>query len=548
MSSFAALPTEPPGALEQSEDTAYSQASQPDVIDELEATISYDAEQAKDMRPTVVVLKPDYEVAIDLWLFKFNPKAEVWGFAGIYRDGALRVLELKGYYKRYRPDENSFYFIQSEENIIHEVITTRMLDSVKAYVEADRTHIKQGPYEATYEARSETLKRQVHLLFNDRFLQSLATHTRPILQDTKDRCFIPFKNGIVEVTAKGIRLLPYSMLDKSCVWRTHVIQRDFKPNAPTHCHFATFHRNVSNDEPDRIKSMMSATGYLIHHYNSPSDGQAVILYDEEITDGKTPQGGTGKGVFCKATAQFRPVAVIDGKKFDPNDRFCFQQVNLDTVIIQIDDPDRKKFSFERFYSVLTEGITVEKKNEHAFKIPLLESPKIVISTNSVLESEGSSNIRRQFVLEFSDYYKKRIKFGEKSNPIVDVHGCTFFTDDWDDDEWSRFDRYMVDCVHTYLKDGLQPYKSRNVAANRLKQITGDDFFDWVTTCDEGAGLVPDREYQTAELFNDFKTRYAIDDLKQRGFTNKIKAYAASKGLTYKVSPDKKIPKFSLLKQ
>jgi hypothetical protein len=45
--------------------------------------------------------------------------------------------------------------------------------------------------------------------------------------------------------------------------------------------------------------MTTGIGYLMHHYFRESEGQAVILYDESITDLNTPMGGSGKGTNCK---------------------------------------------------------------------------------------------------------------------------------------------------------------------------------------------------------------------------------------------------------
>ena len=55
-------------------------------------------------------------------------------------------------------------------------------------------------------------------------------------------------------------------------------------------------------------------------------------------------------------------------------------VGLDTKVVAIEDV-RKNVDFEGFYSIITEGITVEKKNKDELFIPYKDSPKILFTTN-----------------------------------------------------------------------------------------------------------------------------------------------------------------------
>ena len=58
---------------------------------------------------------------------------------------------------------------------------------------------------------------------------------------------------------------------------------------------------------------------------------------------------------------------IDGKNFRFDKSFPFQSVNPDTQIMFFDDVN-KKFGFEKLFSIITEGITIEKKNKKIPKI------------------------------------------------------------------------------------------------------------------------------------------------------------------------------------
>ena len=504
----------------------------------------------QNAQPKIVEIRND-EVALDLWTFERDTKTGLWNLDGIYRSGILAYLQSQQYAKRYRPDHATTFLIRGNA-VIEPVIDTVMRDCVKAYIEARPGLLSVEYLKATYEGRLEIYNRQQHLTINTKGLEGLATHDHPLLRDTPTTCYVPYQNGIVEVTAGSVRVLPYSFLHECCVWKSQVLNRSYDPSAEgRNSHFARFLLNVTNGETDRLQAFRSAIGYLIHHYGNPAEGQAVICYDEEITDARKPEGGTGKGLFGNAIRQIRPIAVLDGKKFDPNDRFCFQQVNQDTAVVWIDDPvvshpkPERRFTLERFFSLLTEGWAVEKKHEHAFRIPASEGPKLLISSNVVMSNEGSSNIRRQFIIEFSNYYKQQIRVGNEK-PIQAEHGCIFFTDDWDAAEWQRFDQYMIDCVKDYLQNGLQSYTLHSADQNRLRQIAGEEFYEWVTGY-EGEGLTTGREYNRDELFRDYKAFAGLAESMPvtRGFTDNINRYAKSKGWKYERGKGQRAITFTL---
>ena len=76
-------------------------------------------------------------------------------------------------------------------------------------------------------------------------------------------------------------------------------------------------------------------------------------------------------------AGFCNVSPIDGKQFDFNKNFAYQTLNADTQVLVFDDVE-KSFNFESLFSIITEGITIEKKNKDAIKIPVSRSPKICL--------------------------------------------------------------------------------------------------------------------------------------------------------------------------
>ena len=118
--------------------------------------------------------------------------------------------------------------------------------------------------------------------------------------------------------------------------------------------------------------------FPMHAHKNLSYCPAVILNDEVISD--NPEGGTGKGIFMNALGHMKKLVTIDGKAFTFERSFAYQLVSADTQILCFDDV-KKYFDFERLFSVVTEGLTLEKKNKDTIKIPFNKSPKIAITTN-----------------------------------------------------------------------------------------------------------------------------------------------------------------------
>ena len=117
------------------------------------------------------------------------------------------------------------------------------------------------------------------------------------------------------------------------------------------------------------------------------------------------------------------------------------------------------------------------------------------------------------------HYSSKITNGNEE-PIVEEHGCTFFTDDWDKKEWNRFYWYMIDCLKLYLDKGLIYTPTINVVENRARQIIGDEFFTWI----KSKAFKLDTDYSTKEEFEEFKELYENEKFSQRSFSNNLKKY------------------------
>ena len=348
-------------------------------------------------------------------------------------------------------------------------------------------------------------------LFQENHLNMIDSINLKMIQDTKTESFIPFKNCVVKVTKDSIQQISYIDVN-GYIWENQIIPRNFETAIDFNNDFRDFVSKVSNQDPIRIKSLESTLGYLIHTFKDKTDQKAIIFNDQEIDD--NPNGGSGKSLMLTALGYFRRIVKIDGKSFNPaKSDFVYQRVNLDSQILAFDDVKRN-FDFEQLFSIISEGITVNRKNKDEIFIPFDRSPKIVITTNYVIAGSGSSHDRRRHELEFYQY------FNQKRNPLVEYGRLLF--DQWTQDDWLKFDNYMIKNLQLFLRKGLTESISINADAKRFIQSTTKDFFDFVTD----NPLHPEITYYNAELLNQFQTEYSrFQDLNPQRFASWLSRYA-----------------------
>jgi hypothetical protein len=356
-------------------------------------------------------------------------------------------------------------------------------------------------------------------------LAELKPYTYPILKDTAEESYFPFRNCIVKVTREGMVPFQYAELQDTGVWKSHIIQRDYMPHiSPDTFMFADFIRNVANDIPDRVLSFQTAIGYLLHIHTSGDTAVAVIAYDEAVNDGRRANGGTGKGmIFAEAIKQLRNVTDIEGKAYSEDNHFQWNDITDETQIIYVDDPN-KKFTLNKLFSLITNGLNIQRKHKGSLKKKLANSPKWYIATNYMLEGGDDSSDRRQHILTFSNYYSSRKNQGTR-RPIVDTHGCRFF-DDWDEDQWNAFYTYMIECVLLYMQIGLKPYTCSSVAISQIAYRTSTTFFEWV----QHAGIKDGVEFKDRDLLDQYKAATDDSSIEPTKFYNYLRTYAQFNGL------------------
>jgi DNA-binding transcriptional MerR regulator len=366
-----------------------------------------------------------------------------------------QFLEDNGFYKYCPEGSKNYVFVKVTNNLIDHTSEKEIKDFILSYLlELDDMSV--------YNYFADNTR-----FFKEEFLSMLSTIDIYFIEDTKDSSYLYYLNCAVKITKNDI--VPIDYLDLGgYVWKDHVIDRNFVLCSVTErCDFKKFISNINGSDDARVKSMESTLGFLMHAYKNLSFCPAVILNDEVISD--NPEGGTGKGLIMSAISKMKKLVVIDGKSFAFERSFAYQLVSADTQILCFDDV-KKHFDFERLFSVVTEGLTLEKKNKDAIKIPFSKSPKIAITTNYAIKGAGNSFARRKWELELHQYYSKEF------TPL-DEFGKLMFGD-WNDDDWCEFDNYMIGCLRDYLKTGLVKTNFVNLKVRQLSAETCHEFIEW----------------------------------------------------------------------
>jgi len=426
----------------------------------------------------------------------------------ISKQNFKRFLEENGFCKMQL--EHGYILLRVSKNIVREVEIFNIKDFVIHYLKQldDEELFKDTPKLKVIDAVIKGASQH----FVNGFLEFLETRELEFLRDTKDKGFLFFSNCFVEVEQNKIAVKKYEELE-GYIWDKQIIQKRFSIGE-NESEFEIFIKNICNNDEQRILSFRSAIGYLLHNYKDSTNAKAVIFLDEKLSDGA--YGRSGKGLVAQAIGKLRKTVRLDGRNFNFSKSFSFQSVTLDTAIIEFNDVN-KKFNFDKLFSIITDDITVEKKNQNEIIIPFHQSPKIIISTNYTIEGSDDSTLDRQFVIEFSDHYNK-------SHRPIDEFGHRFF-DEWSNEEWNNFHNYMIGCMQLYLNRGLIKCAHVNLEKKKLIDSTCEEFAEFFENIELG------KEFLKKDLFEEFKKEYEeYEEMELRRFTKWLKDAAQIKGI------------------
>jgi len=300
-------------------------------------------------------------------------------------------------------------------------------------------------------------------------------NTLPMLTDSSDKVYIPFRNKVVHITKTSTKLMDYDKIShKGSVWKSAIIPHDISIKTDKEegvfekfCRLATSKRkgikltkgtnwtSQYETNEDVLKSLKTAYGYLISNYNNPSQPVAPIFMDGEAEIG-LEEGRNGKSVVMGSINHWKEVAYQSGKSYQSTKssggRFQYSNVEIDTRFVYINDAP-EWFDMEDLYDRLSDDFEVGSKYKNKFVIPRDKKPKMGITTNFPVRVKGGSARHRMHITPFGNYWLMCKDNNEESSDKKHL-GKLMFEDDYTKADWNDFYNFGFECVRLYLNDGL----------------------------------------------------------------------------------------------
>ena len=375
-------------------------------------------------------------------------------------DNAMDFLQNNGFYKLYEGESYRLIRIEKDKNQVDVVLDIRLEEFMLDYLKSQRNE--------EFNRVREIFRQSVTKFCNTRQFAGLDYYTPVMRKDTATTAYVYFKNCYFEISKDGAKQSDYSKMD-GFIWKKQLINHDYTPVDFNGCDFQLFillaitgKRTLQElDEVERKKydATITGMGYLLHKYKNPSMAKAVLGVDKKTrANNEEMNGGSGKSIIGRAIGKMLNMFLIDGQNFRFDDQFAFDGVSPDTQFINFNDVNGS-FNFQRMFGMITEDFTYRGLYAKRVSVPYEDSPKFYISTNHTLRGDGESVLRRQHIIEFTDYFNSR------HTPLKELGRMMF--SGWDAIEWSRFYSFFMHCISTFLEVGLVDFPIENYGLRKL---------------------------------------------------------------------------------
>lgn len=382
-------------------------------------------------------------------------------------------------------EENGDYnFVRIHENVISSVTRDKIIDYVENFIRNDYDFEAAKCEVVDADALITSMYDQIRTIFSkDLFARVRLDAPIIISKDKATITYLYFKNGFVEITADGYKLMPYEQLEGS-VWDHQLKDRQFKkledpgeeiiheteskePRQDYKCFFNDFVWKISGETEERFASLCSIIGYMVHDYY---EYNLKMPYFTDSTISDNSEGRTGKTLMMKMVGEVRSYCEINGKYFNPHDDKRYETVKLGTQLVHINDVSNKgknRFEFEPMFNDITEGLHVRA----LYMAPFRQRTKIATSGNKSLFVAGDSAAARLIEYEMSNFFS--------INRRPDQFYKHWFGRDWDKEEWNRFDNFICYCAQMFHVHGLKEPPVINLLERKLRDHTANEFLEWM---------------------------------------------------------------------
>lgn len=264
---------------------------------------------------------------------------------------------------------------------------------------------------------------------------------REILHDTHKVCYKAFSNIVLKITKNGYKKLDWDEIDK-LIPDEKVIDYDFKKAEEGGLFVEFLKKAIINHDELRQK-----IGWMVHDYNDSINPYFLILTETVLNpkDG----GGSGKNLFSSLVGMMTTIHHQSGSQIKTDNTY-FQAWNGSRLMVVSDIP--KKFDFEKLKNTFSNSATIKKLYKNEITLAIQYLPKNVFDTNYSFDIADGGVKRRLRFVEFSDFFTRSggvaAHFDGKRFPREGME------DDWEEEDWSGYYNYMVNCIIAYFKDPI----------------------------------------------------------------------------------------------
>lgn len=302
-------------------------------------------------------------------------------------------------------------------------------------------------------------------------------------------------------------------------------------------HFTIYGERLTQDEKleqmQHLLNKIYSLGYIIHTYKLPSRARALWLMENKITEEGESSGGSGKSFVISALELIGIINVVTlegrDKKLTDNNHFM-DRVSSNTDLLLVDDAN-DELDFDRFYTMITNSITINPKGKASFQITFKDAPNVAFTSNFAPPRLDGSTERRLLPMIFSDYYHVKTPDNDyrESYSIRNDFGKELLDFDYSEEEYNQDINFLVDCEQYYLdlaEQGIVKKPPMDIVYKRTeKKAMGDQFKDWADTFFLVNSENLDRFHVKSELYDEY-VRYIGIKGKVKTKTNWLKSLRA----------------------
>lgn len=410
--------------------------------------------------------------------------------------------------------------------------------------------------------------------------KGLPTDTASLLEERSDLDFtdstptsqrVFFRNTAIEVTAEGIRRLPYSTEDGHYVWADSIMAHDYRdiqpqftvakgdddryhvtlrPGAPSkllpflHRSSRLYWRKADEldmpltdeeqaEEEQCLLAKLVNLGYHMHTFKDKAASWATICMDAKVGDTSDQANGrSGKTIYRNAVGAVLNPLELDGRKVvkASNPQFMLAGWHPSNRLITCDECP-KGFDFNLFNEPMTGNLSVEKKGKDPIVVPFNRSPKWLFCYNFTLTNHDPSTEGRIWLQLFSDYYHVQTPQNDyrETRTVYDDLGTYLMDESTSETDWQADLHLLLECLQLYLSlprnDRRQLPPMTHIQQREAQAKIDKTFLDWANEVLAPGSIWLDNESVRAK---DLQQQYAEEvqphSLPPRWFTTQLKQW------------------------